>query len=59
MSGDVFCKDTIDEKVYITQHEQKEYDSCSWENEEFGKIDLLNPSGNCKTTVDCKKSYNQ
>jgi len=33
MSGDVF-RDT-DEKLCITQHEQKEYDSCCWENEDF------------------------
>lgn len=25
------------ERVCITQHEQKEYDSCSWENDDFGK----------------------
>ena len=56
MSGDVFRQVSSDEKAYITQHEQREYDSCSWENEEFGKIDLLNPSLNGKTTVDCKKS---
>ena len=24
-----------DEKLCITQFEQKEYDSCSWENEDF------------------------
>ena len=40
MSGDIFRQDSMDEKVCITQYEQKEYDSCSWENEEFGKIFL-------------------
>ena len=40
MSGDVFRQVSSDEKAYITQHEQREYDSCSWENEEFGKIDV-------------------
>jgi len=35
MSGDIFRQDSMDEKVCITQYEQKEYDSCSWENEEF------------------------
>ena len=37
MSGDIFRQNSMDEKVCITQYEQKEYDSCSWENEEFGK----------------------
>ena len=37
MSGDIFRQDSRDEKMYITQYEQKEYDSCFWENEEFGK----------------------
>ena len=37
MSGEIFRQDSLDEKVCITQYEQKEYDSCSWENEEFGE----------------------
>ena len=37
MSGDIFRQTSMDEKVCITQYEQKEYDACSWENEEFGK----------------------
>ena len=38
MSGNIFRQHSSDEKVCIIQYEQKEYDSCSWENEEFGKI---------------------
>ena len=35
MSGEIFCENSVDEKVCITQFEQKEYDSCSWENEDI------------------------
>ena len=35
MSGEIFCENSTDEKGCITQFEQKEYDSCSWENEDF------------------------
>ena len=41
MSGDIFRQNSMDEKVCITQYEHKEYDSCSWENEEFGKILII------------------
>ena len=39
MEGESFHQNSIDEKLCITQYEQKEYDSCSWENEDFaGKM---------------------
>ena len=37
MSGDTFSQAATDEKLCIAQHEQKEYDSCTWENEDFGE----------------------
>ena len=39
MSGELYKDEQIteSERVCITQYEQKEYDSCSWENEDFGK----------------------
>ena len=35
MSGDIFNSEQGDERLCITQYEQREYDSCSWENEDF------------------------
>ena len=35
MSGDLFNPEPGDERLCITNYEQKEYDSCSWENEDF------------------------
>lgn len=35
MSADMFGQNSTDEKLCIAAHEQKEYDSCSWENEDF------------------------
>ena len=39
MSGELYKDEQIteSERVCITQYEQKEYDSCTWENEDFGK----------------------
>ena len=39
MSGEIYkvSETTENERVCITQYEQKEYDSCTWENEDFGK----------------------
>ena len=38
MSGELYKEcETENERVCITQYEQKEYDSCTWENEDFGK----------------------
>ena len=39
MSGEIYkvSEITENERVCITQYEQKEYDSCTWENEDFGK----------------------
>ena len=33
---------TESERACITQHEQKEYDSISWDNDDFGKIKKIN-----------------
>ena len=40
MEADILPEHSVtDEKVCITQYEHSEYDSCSWENEDFvGKI---------------------
>ncbi len=35
ISGDIFNSEQGDERLCITQYEQREYDSCSWENEDF------------------------
>ena len=35
MSGDIFNSEQGDERLCITQYEQREYDSCSWANEDF------------------------
>jgi len=35
MSGDIFNSEQGDERLCITEYEQREYDSCSWENEDF------------------------
>lgn len=45
MSGEIFKEEetTENERVCITQYEQKEYDSCTWENEDFGKISISIP----------------
>ena len=39
MSAEIYkvSETTENERVCITQYEQKEYDSCTWENEDFGK----------------------
>ena len=34
---------TESERACITQHEQKEYDSISWDNDDFGKIKKSTP----------------
>ena len=45
MSGEIFKEEetTENERVCITQYEQKEYDSCTWENEDFGKESISVP----------------
>ena len=35
MSGETFEAHSTEEKLCITQYEQREYDACSWENEDF------------------------
>ena len=41
MSGDIFNSEQGDERLCITQYEQREYDSCSWENEDFAGKDVV------------------
>ena len=35
MFGNIFLQNSMDDKVWLTQNEQKEYDYYPWENQEF------------------------